>query len=231
MSISVWPISRWKGDRSITWSSCAGCRRTGALRVSCRGIRRPVVGRSVGEHHIASFHGQAVRSPSISAEGAPDRLRSRWASDFGECDGFVGPFLDVDCEAEIRLLVERWIGGRGQLLDSRAAAGRVCDGHGDLQADDIYCLDDGVRVLDCLEFSDTLRYCDVIADVTFLAMDLERLGYGNAATDFLNAYRTSADDNVFASLVDPRHRSAPGTARLGPTGISRSRSLRAITWP
>ena len=151
---------------------------------------------------MASFHAQAVRSPSISAEGTADRIRSRWAADFGECDRFVGPFLDIDCEAEIRLLVERWIGGRAELLESRIAAGRVCDGHGDLQADDIYCLDDGVRVLDCLEFSDTLRYCDVVADVAFLAMDLERLGHGEAAFDFLTAYQASADDKACASLVD-----------------------------
>ncbi|MGB7051886.1 MAG: hypothetical protein WBG41_09975, partial [Acidimicrobiales bacterium] len=122
---------------------------------------------------MAKFHAHADRSSFISAEGTADRLRSRWTADFGESDRFVGPILDVDCEAEIRLLVERWIGGRTQLLESRVAAGRVCDGHGDLQADDIYCLDDGVRVLDCLEFSDTLRHCDVAADVAFLVMDLE----------------------------------------------------------
>ena len=37
-------------------------------------------------------------------------------------------------------------------------------------------LSDGPRVLDCLEFDDELRYGDVLADVAFLAMDLERLG-------------------------------------------------------
>lgn len=151
---------------------------------------------------MASFHAQAVRSPLISAEGTADRLRSRWKADFEECDRFVGPFLEVAVEAEIRSLVEQWIRGRAELLESRVAAGRVCDGHGDLQADDIYCIDDGVRALDCLEFSDTLRYCDVIADVAFLAMDLERLGHGNAATDFLTAYQTFADDNACATLVD-----------------------------
>ena len=151
---------------------------------------------------MAKFHAHADRSSFISAEGTADRLRSRWTADFGESDRFVGPILDVDCEAEIRLLVERWIGGRTQLLESRVAAGRVCDGHGDLQADDIYCLDDGVRVLDCLEFSDTLRHCDVAADVAFLVMDLERLGHGDAAVDFLAAYQASADDSACPSLVD-----------------------------
>src|SRR5919108_201791 len=41
--------------------------------------------------------------------------------------------------------------------------------HGDLQADDI-CMDDGPRILDCLEFDDRLRAGDMVADVTFSAI-------------------------------------------------------------
>jgi len=47
----------------------------------------------------------------------------------------------------------------------------VCDGHGDLLAEDIFVLDDGPRVLDCLDFNAELRWGDVLADVGFLAMD------------------------------------------------------------
>ena len=38
--------------------------------------------------------------------------------------------------------------------------GRIVDGHGDLLADDIFCLDDGPRILDCLDFDDRLRWLD-----------------------------------------------------------------------
>ena len=34
----------------------------------------------------------------------------------------------------------------------------IVDGHGDLLADDIFCMDDGPRILDCLEFDDHLRH-------------------------------------------------------------------------
>ncbi len=50
------------------------------------------------------------------------------------------------------------------------------DGHGDLLAEDIFCLDDGPRILDCLDFDDQLRWLDGLDDAAFLAMDLERLG-------------------------------------------------------
>ena len=78
----------------------------------------------------------------------------------------------------------------------------MCDGHGDLRADGIFCLEDGVRILDCLEFSDRLRHGDVCADVSFLAMDLERLGRGDAADRFLRAYQSRAHDRFPPTLVD-----------------------------
>ncbi len=59
-----------------------------------------------------------------------------------------------DVEAEIRCLVTRWLSSHRALLETRMAEGHICDGHGDLQASDIYCLEDGIRILDCLEFSD-----------------------------------------------------------------------------
>ncbi len=52
--------------------------------------------------------------------------------------------------------------GRQPLFEQRVAAGRACDGHCDLLADDIFCLEDGPRVLDCLEFDDALRLDDTL---------------------------------------------------------------------
>ena len=73
--------------------------------------------------------------------------------------------LDVDLEERVRELARRYLDGRAALFDHRITDGKVVDGHGDLLADDIFCLDDGPRILDCIEFDDELRYGDVLADV------------------------------------------------------------------
>ena len=86
------------------------------------------------------------------------------------------------------------------MFNERIAARRARDGHGDLLADDIFCLPDGPRVLDCLEFDDHLRYGDVLADVAFLAMDLERLGRADLARHFLDRYRQITSDDWPGSL-------------------------------
>ncbi|MHA6783112.1 AAA family ATPase [Pseudonocardia saturnea] len=88
----------------------------------------------------------------------------------------------------------RFLDGRAPLFADRIAHDRIVDGHGDLTAADVFCLDDGPRVLDCLEFDDHLRHVDGLDDVAFLAMDLERLGRPDLATVFLDAYLEFSGD-------------------------------------
>lgn len=150
---------------------------------------------------LADFHSRAARSSEISSVATEAALRAGWESNFVETQRFVGTILDAGTETEIHHLADRWIAGREPLLTKRIDTGRVCDGHGDLQAEDIFCLDDGVRILDCVEFSDRLRYGDVCADVAFLVMDLERLGRPDAAIQFLADYEEYAGDSFPDSLV------------------------------
>ncbi len=150
---------------------------------------------------LAEFHAGAGRGPQISAAGTPEALRGVWETNWSVTDQFVGTLLDAEVEGALRRDVLAWLAGRGRLLAARVEAGAVCDGHGDLLADDVFCLDDGVRVLDCLEFDDQLRFVDVVADVAFLAMDLERLGRPDAARRFLALYEDVSGDRPTPSLV------------------------------
>jgi uncharacterized protein len=150
---------------------------------------------------LASFHAGADRSAFIAEAGSPGARRAEWESNFAEMAPFVGPILDPSVDTEIRAAARGWLARNEDLLEDRIRGGHVCDGHGDLQADDIFCLDDGVRICDCLEFSDSLRYGDVCADVAFLVMDLERLGDESAAEGFVTAYEASAGTPLPAPLL------------------------------
>lgn len=80
------------------------------------------------------------------------------------------------------------------LLDARAAAGAWRDGHGDLRADHVVIDDDGLRVVDRLEFDPSLRADDVASDLAFLLMDLEAREATRAAGVVLAAYRAAGGD-------------------------------------
>ena len=76
------------------------------------------------------------------------------------------------------------------------------DGHGDLLAEDVFCLDDGPRFLDCLAFDDRLRHADVLADAAFLAMDIEAHGAEGLGRLMLETWSRALDETHPASLAD-----------------------------
>ena len=150
---------------------------------------------------LAGFHETARRSTVISAAGTEQALLAAWRANFEETRRFVGTVLESSWDQEIRGTAVRWLDAHTDLLAARIATGQVCDGHGDLQAEDIFCLADGVRILDCIEFSDELRFGDVCADVAFLVMDLERLGRPDAAERFVLDYEARSGAALPRSLL------------------------------
>jgi aminoglycoside phosphotransferase family enzyme/predicted kinase len=150
---------------------------------------------------IAEFHRDAHRSGAINAAVQRDSVLTNWNDNLATLRAAAGRLLDATTVARVDHLAHRYLMGRGPLLRDRAATGHGVDGHGDLLADDIYLLDDGPRVLDCLEFSDRLRSVDVVDDVAFLAMDLEHLGASDLAERFVDRYFRASGETAPDSLV------------------------------
>lgn len=149
---------------------------------------------------LATHHAKAVRTPDVDAQGTRDALSSRWEASFAQVRALDADGHPPEGVEEIEELVRRYLAGREALFDMRIEEGRIVDGHGDLLAEDIFCLDDGPRVLDCLEFDDHLRYVDALDDAAFLAMDLEQLDAPEAAALFLARYTEYSGDPSPPSL-------------------------------
>ncbi len=183
-------------EHAVVMRRMPGQRRLAAL------LDDPGIGDAVREvaRVIADFHAGADRSEEICAEGRHDAVRGRWQQHFDDLEPFRGDVLDDDVVAEIRRRAGDFLAGRQPLFDRRIAEGRVLDGHGDLLADDIFCLDDGPRVLDCLDFDDRLRWLDGLDDISCLVMDLEYRGHPELAQRLARWYADVADDPAPAAL-------------------------------
>jgi uncharacterized protein len=189
-------------DHLVVMRRMPAARRLSALVRSRAPVARPL--RQVARI-LAVQHARAARGPRIDEQGSRDALHGRWADNIGQTRQIQerlvpDELLDRVVSGEIERLALRFLAGRAPLFDARIRDGRIVDGHGDLLADDIFCLDDGPRILDCLDFDDRLRWLDGLDDAAFLGMDLERLGAPALAEEFMAAYADYAGDPAPASL-------------------------------
>jgi aminoglycoside phosphotransferase family enzyme/predicted kinase len=131
---------------------------------------------------LAGFH---ERAPV--AQGAePAQVLERWQRNLHELEAIVD-------HARWRLHLVRefahaFVAAHVAKLNERLREGRVRDGHGDLRCEHVL-LEDGVQIVDRIEFDPRLRQLDVGADLAFLTMDLEANGEPDAARLLLEEYR------------------------------------------
>lgn len=149
---------------------------------------------------MARFHDRAQRSRVIDACGTAPEITKLWQENLTELRRYGGTVLSAEGTAEVGRLATRFLSGRTDLFAERVVERRIVDGHGDLRADDIFCLPDGPALLDCLEFDDRLRYVHCVDDAAFLVMDLEFLGREDLAADFMSHYLRLTTESAPESL-------------------------------
>ncbi len=153
---------------------------------------------------IAAFHAGSPSNRGWSYGSAAAVWRGV-VEEITENERFIGHSLRQSQFAAIETFCRAFISAHWRLLNDRAFEGRVREGHGDLRAEHI-CIFGGenenqIDVIDCVEFSERLRYADVASEIAFLAMDLERLGAPALAGELAEAYAEITGDEELAVLV------------------------------
>ena len=97
--------------------------------------------------------------------------------------------------------LRRFIETRGELVDARARAGRIVEGHGDLRPEHIY-LTRPPTVMDCIEFDRRLRLRDPVEELAFLAMECDRGGCPQLDGWLFEAYGELAADHPPRALIE-----------------------------
>jgi aminoglycoside phosphotransferase family enzyme/predicted kinase len=150
---------------------------------------------------LAAFYRKSSRNAQIDYYGQRDVIAFNMEESFGQLEPFAGDVLEREKWEFICQVSRSFLESRRHLFQRRIETGRIRDGHGDLRADHVYYYQ-GIQIIDCIEFNDRFRYGDVAADLAFLHMDMEHLGYGHWSRTFLAAYVDDAHDPELYSVLD-----------------------------
>lgn len=87
------------------------------------------------------------------------------------------------------------------ILDQRANANRIFDGHGDLRPEHI-CFAEELAIFDCIEFRSDFRQIDVLDELAFLAAECDYLGATWVGEQLLARYQQKSGDIAPGVLWD-----------------------------
>lgn len=117
-------------------------------------------------------------------------------------DELLRPKYDLPDESleEITSAQLNFVADNADLFVTRLDADRIVEAHGDLRPEHI-CLERVPVIIDCLEFSRTLRILDAASEVAFLWLECERLGSPDAGRLIFESYCDTRGDRPPQSLI------------------------------
>ncbi|MNC84481.1 hypothetical protein D3C83_00370 [compost metagenome] len=142
---------------------------------------------------VAEFHAAAGRAGASSPFGTPETVLEPALQNFEPLALWLERG-DTTPLHELRNWTEGEYAQRQNAFAARRNAGCVRECHGDLHLRNIAVLDGRPVAFDCIEFSDRLRWIDVMSEVAFVVMDFEDRGSRDLAWRFLNGYLEATGD-------------------------------------
>jgi uncharacterized protein len=150
---------------------------------------------------VADFHQRIDVAGGESKFGSPASIAGPIRENF---EFFAEHLADPDRRAALQSLHEqtarRWE-MLAELCEERHHGGFVRECHGDMHLGNMVLLEDRVRIFDAIDFNPAFRWIDVMNEVAFAVMDLQRHGRGDFAYRFVNQYCELTGDYAGVRLL------------------------------
>ncbi|MDH3691686.1 MAG: AAA family ATPase [Gammaproteobacteria bacterium] len=164
-------------------------------------LDRLVSGEDISKKHIdqlaadiAEFHDQADVADPQSRFSDLSGLHNRVTQNFDQV-AKCAQCLDGSSTLErLQQWTDKSLSVHAHDFENRKRYGFVRECHGDLHLGNMFLQGDRVTLFDCLEFSEDLRWIDVMSDMAFLVMDLDYRERDDLSRRLLNRYLEHSGD-------------------------------------
>lgn len=143
---------------------------------------------------LANFHKKAARQPPNDFFGSPEQVHEPVRQNFLQ----IAPLLQSQSDLNTLQHLQQWAEHTWQRLQphfiERKQQGYIRECHGDIHLGNITMLNDQPVIFDAIEFNDELRWTDTMADLAFLAMDLQDKNCEAYANQLISYYLECTGD-------------------------------------
>jgi aminoglycoside phosphotransferase family enzyme len=150
---------------------------------------------------LAGFYKAAETNERIRSFARPERIKQDTDENFDQTEKYIGTSITKDQFSEIQRATNIFFQDKRALFVDRMRGDWIRDCHGDLRLEHIL-VDEGVSILDCIEFCERLRYTDVAADIGFLAMDFDYRNHRDLGEHLVRSYVDRSGDREVYRVLD-----------------------------
>ncbi len=150
---------------------------------------------------LTTFHQAAAVAAPATRFGSPDAILSAALENFDELQQNAALAGLTQRLAALRAWTETQHKQLAPTLQARKQAGQVRECHGDLHLGNLVLIDGRVRLFDCIEFNEDLRWIDVASDIAFTYVDLLAHRQSGLANWFVNEVFSRSGDYEAAALL------------------------------
>jgi len=143
---------------------------------------------------LARFHASLPASPESTSWGDPEVVGKTVMDVLDHFSQETQPSDDRDFHRSLQQWLQQEHAHCDQAIANRKSQGFIRECHGDLHLGNVVLLDDIATPFDGIEFSERLRWIDVMSDTSFFVVDCMAHGRRDFAARFLNAYLEHTGD-------------------------------------
>jgi|SRR3989344_2791751 len=151
---------------------------------------------------IFAFHQKALNSEEISSFGSVKNIQFNWDENFQQTEKYKEAIIPMKDFKFIQEKINNFITKNQLVLEKRVSLGKIRHCHGDFHSANVFLTPQGSYIFDGIVFNRRFPCSDIIAEIAFMAMDLDFYGRKDLAHAFMQEYQKLSKDKDIPALLD-----------------------------
>jgi uncharacterized protein len=151
---------------------------------------------------IFNFHQVAICNEEVNEYGSVASIKFNWDENFEQTQKYKEQIISENDFQFIKDKINLFIGDNTTLLESRVKENKIKHCHGDFHSGNVFITNDDILIFDGIVFNKRFPCSDVIAEIAFMAMDLEFHHQENLAKNFISNYKELSQDKDIDKLLN-----------------------------
>ena len=152
--------------------------------------------------NIFHFHQIAPTNAHISKFGELKEIKFNWDENFQKTERYKEKLISKEDFAFIQDNINKFMGKNKALFQQRADNGKIKHCHGDFHSENVFMANDKIFIFDGIAFNERFPYSDIIAEIAYLAMDLDFYDRKDLSEEFILEYQMLSQDKDIPKLLN-----------------------------